>query len=59
MTERDQERKPRKKVNVEKLGLDKETVQHLTDEEAEAAKGGVFSLVAPCTGTISRNGCVT
>ena len=42
MTDRKQEQKADNKVKVEKLELAKETVQPLTDEEAEAAKGGAY-----------------
>jgi len=40
MTARKQERKPDKKVQIDKLKLAKETVKDLTDTQAEEVEGG-------------------
>ena len=41
MTDRDTTtRKAKKRIQVERLDPDQETVPNLTDDEAEAAKGG-------------------
>jgi hypothetical protein len=40
MTERKQERKRDKKIKVDKLMMSKETLQDLTDTQAERVEGG-------------------
>ena len=54
MTDRKQERKPDKKVRVDKLELSKETVKDLTDSQADQVEGGAGAggqtrLIFMCT----------
>ena len=57
MTDRKQERKPDKKVRVDKLKLAKETVKDLTDTQAERVEGGAAGVNPRRGPTTFNDGC--
>jgi hypothetical protein len=57
MTERKQERKPGKKIKIDKLELAKETVRELADAEAERVEGGAATDRGVKTPMTYAEGC--